>query len=255
MSNTFDKQAFEWLNENQLSYDIWNNKYRFNNESFDEWLRRVSGNDPEIARLIKEKKFLFGGRTLANRGTNKGSFSNCYSHGYIDDSLEGIMDAAKNIAMTFKAQGGQGLSLSKIRPKGSLIAGKFKSDGIVPFMEIFNTVTESVSQGGSRKGALMMSLDINHPEIETFMTIKSDLKRINKANLSVEIDDNFMQKVEQGNVEANRIFNILCEQACKYAEPGVIFTNRFRNYNLMEFVDEYQIETCNPCKKEVRCTA
>lgn len=255
MSNTFDKQAFEWLNENQLSYDIWNNKYRFNNESFDEWLRRVSGNDPEIARLIKEKKFLFGGRTLANRGTNKGSLSNCYSHGYIDDSLEGIMDAAKNIAMTFKAQGGQGISLSKIRPKGSSIAGKFKSDGIVPFMEIFNTVTESVSQGGSRKGALLMSLDINHPEIETFMTIKSDLKRINKANLSVEIDDNFMQKVERGDVEANRIFNILCEQACKYAEPGVIFTNRFRNYNLMEFVDEYQIETCNPCKKEVRCTA
>ena len=73
MSN-IDKQAFDWLNENQLSYDIWNNKYRFNNESFDEWLRRVSGNDSEIARLIKEKKFLFGGRTLANRGTNKGSF-------------------------------------------------------------------------------------------------------------------------------------------------------------------------------------
>lgn len=246
MSN-IDKQAFEWLNENQLSYDIWNNKYRFNNESFDEWLRRVSRNNTDVERLIREKKFLFGGRTLANRGTDKGSYSNCYSHGYIEDSLEGIMDAAKNIAMTFKAQGGQGLSLSKIRPKGSLIAGKFKSDGIVPFMEIFNTVTESVSQGGSRKGALMMSLDINHPEIETFMTIKSDLKRINKANLSVEIDDDFMQKVERGDVEPNRIFNILCEQACKYAEPGVIFTNRFRNYNLMEFVDEYQIETSNPC--------
>lgn len=249
MSN-IDKQAFDWLNENQLSYDIWNNKYRFNNESFDEWLRRVSGNNVDIERLIREKKFLFGGRTLANRGTNKGSYSNCYSHGYIEDSLEGIMDAAKNIAMTFKAQGGQGLSLSKIRPKGSLIAGKFKSDGIVPFMEIFNTVTESVSQGGSRKGALMMSLDINHPEIETFMTIKSDLKRINKANLSVEIDDDFMQKVERGDVEPNRIFNILCEQACKYAEPGVIFTNRFRNYNLMEFVDEYQIETSNPCGEQ-----
>ena len=161
--------------------------------------------------------------------------------------LDDIMNAAKNIAMTFKAQGGQGLSLSKIRPKGSIIGGKFKSDGIVPFMEIFNTVTESVSQGGSRKGALLMSLDVNHPEIETFMTIKSDLKKINKANLSVEIDDEFMHKVEKGDAEANRIFNILCEQACKYAEPGVIFTNRFRNYNLMEFVNSYQIETCNPC--------
>lgn len=247
MSNNIEQKAFEWLNQNQLSYDIWNNKYRNENESFEEWLERVSGGNPRIKELIRAKKFLFGGRTLANRGTNKGSYSNCYSHGYIEDSLSGIMDAAKNIAMTFKAQGGQGLSLSKIRPKGSLIGGKFKSDGIVPFMEIFNTVTESVSQGGSRKGALMMSLDINHPEIETFMTIKSDLKKINKANLSVEIDDTFMQKVEAGDTEANRLFNILCEQACKYAEPGVIFTNRFRNYNLMEFVDDYQIETCNPC--------
>ena len=250
MSNNIEQKAFEWLNQNQLSYDIWNNKYRNENESFEEWLERVSGGNPRIKELIRAKKFLFGGRTLANRGTNKGSYSNCYSHGYIEDSLSGIMDAAKNIAMTFKAQGGQGLSLSKIRPKGSLIGGKFKSDGIVPFMEIFNTVTESVSQGGSRKGALMMSLDINHPEIETFMTIKSDLKKINKANLSVEIDDTFMQKVEAGDTEANRLFNILCEQACKYAEPGVIFTNRFRNYNLMEFVDEYQIETCNPCGEQ-----
>lgn len=249
MSN-IEQQAFKWLNENQLSYDIWNKKYRFNNESFDQWLDRVSGNNKEIRRLIYEKKFLFGGRTLANRGTEKGSYSNCYSHGYIEDSLDGIMDAAKNIAMTFKAQGGQGLSLSKIRPKGSLIGGKFKSDGIVPFMEIFNTVTESVSQGGSRKGALLMSLDINHPEAETFMTIKSDLKKINKANLSMEIDDLFMSKVISGDKEANRLFNILCEQACKYAEPGVIYTNRFRNYNLMEFVEEYQIETCNPCGEQ-----
>ena len=195
---------------------------------------------------------------MANRGTNNGSYSNCYSEGYCPDSLDGIMTTAKNIAMTYKAQGGQGISLSKIRPKGSMIGNKFKSDGIVPFMEIFNTVTESVSQGGSRKGALLMSLDINHPEAETFMTIKSDLKRINKANLSMEIDDEFMHRVISGDKEANRLFNILSEQACKYAEPGVIFTNRFRNYNLMEYVSAYEIETCNPCgeqplKKQLSC--
>lgn len=195
---------------------------------------------------------------MANRGTNNGSYSNCYSEGYCPDSLDGIMTTAKNIAMTYKAQGGQGISLSKIRPKGSMIGNKFKSDGIVPFMEIFNTVTESVSQGGSRKGALLMSLDINHPEAETFMTIKSDLKRINKANLSMEIDDEFMYRVISGDKEANRLFNILSEQACKYAEPGVIFTNRFRNYNLMEYVSAYEIETCNPCgeqplKKQLSC--
>ena len=136
----------EWLNNNQLSLDIWSKKYRFQNETFEEWLDRVSGGNSEIKRLIREKKFLFGGRTLANRGIpNSGSFSNCYSIGYVPDSLDGIMDVAHKIAMTFKAQGGQGLSLSKIRPKGSMIAGQYSSDGIVPFMNIFNTVTESVS--------------------------------------------------------------------------------------------------------------
>lgn len=245
-----DEKAWKWLNENELSYRIWEKKYRHNNESFDAWLDRVSNKDTEIRRLIYEKKFLFGGRTLANRGTSKGSLNNCYSAGFVPDSLEGIMQTATDIAMTFKAQGGQGLSLSKIRPKGSLINNTFQSDGIVPFMEIFNTVTDSISQGGSRKGALMMSLDINHPEIETFMKIKSDHNKITKANLSVEIDDDFMQRVENGDSEANRIFNILCEQACKHAEPGVLFTNKLRNYNLMEHVDSYQIETTNPCGEQ-----
>ena len=251
--------AEEWLNNNQLSLDIWHNKYEHENEGFEAWLDRVSGGNPEIKRLIKEKKFLFGGRTLANRGIpNSGSFSNCYSIGYVPDSLNGIMDVAYKIAMTFKAQGGQGLSLSKIRPKGAMIAGQYPSDGIVPFMNIFNTVTESVSQGGSRKGALMMSIDAWHPEAETFIKIKEDLNKINKANLSVELDNNFMeyvlidadQLVERfGNVytiNPSKIFNTICEPAWKSAEPGILFVDRLRNYNLMEFVDDYQIETTNP---------
>lgn len=253
----------EWLNNNQLSLDIWNNKYRYKNESFENWLDRVSGNNPEIKRLIREKKFLFGGRTLANRGIpNSGSFSNCYSIGYVPDSLDGIMDVAHKIAMTFKAQGGQGLSLSKIRPKGSMIARQYPSDGIVPFMNIFNTVTESVSQGGSRKGALMMSIDAWHPEAETFIKIKEDLNKINKANLSVELNDQFMKFAEAGmtgelevkgqnyHVEPKKIFNTICESAWKSAEPGILFVDRLRNYNLMEFVDDYQIETTNPCGEQ-----
>jgi ribonucleoside-diphosphate reductase alpha chain len=245
-----DEKAWKWLNENELSYKIWNNKYRNDNESFDDWLDRVSNKNGEIRRLILEKKFLFGGRTLANRGTNNGSLNNCYSAGYVPDSLDGIMKTARDIAMTFKAQGGQGISLSKIRPKGSLIKGTFESDGIVPFMEIFNTVTASVSQGGHRRGALMMSLDINHPEAETFMTIKSDHGKITNANLSMEINDEFMYKVISSDEEANRKFNLLCTQACKHAEPGVLFTNRLRNYNLMEHIDSYQIETTNPCGEQ-----
>lgn len=259
--------------ENQLSFDIWNNKYRKNNESFKEWLDRVSAKNPDIRKLIEEKKFLFGGRTLANRGIpNSGSYSNCYSSGFVPDSLEGIMDTASKIALTFKAQGGQGISLSKVRPKGAMIKGGFASDGIVPFMHIFNTVTESVSQGGSRKGALMMSLDVWHKEISDFITIKEDLNKINKANLSVEIDDEFMQAVEEHyttgneviktitrkygdseityNVNVPEIYKLICKAAWKSAEPGILFTNRFRNYNLMEYVEEYQIETSNPCGEQ-----
>lgn len=256
-----DKQALEWLNNNDLSYTIWDKKYRHNNESFDEWLNRVSGNNDKIKQLIKDKKFLFGGRTLANRGIpNSGSFSNCYSIGFVPDSLDGIMDVAHKIAMTFKAQGGQGLSLSKIRPKGSMIAGQFKSDGIVPFMNIFNTVTESISQGGSRKGALMMSIDAWHPEAETFIKIKEDLNKINKANLSVEIDDTFMKWVSYEGLDvtatdtsaySKHIFNTICESAWKSAEPGILFVDRLRNYNLMEFVEDYVIETCNPCGRRL----
>lgn len=254
----------DWLGNNQLSLDIWNNKYRNGTENFEEWLNRVSGGNSEIKRLIREKKFLFGGRTLANRGVpNSGSFSNCYSIGFVPDSLDGIMDVATKIAMTFKAQGGQGLSLSKIRPKGSMIAGQFKSDGIVPFMHIFNTVTESISQGGSRKGALMMSIDAEHPQAIDFIKIKENLNEINKANLSVEVSDLVMQTVEANVNEPlnfeNRfwdlkyqsnlveVFNSICESAWKSAEPGVLFTNRLRNYNLMEFVEDYHIETTNPC--------
>lgn len=263
MDKNIELTAWEWLNKNQLSYDIWSNKYRYQNETFVQWLDRVSGGNSEIKNLIKEKKFLFGGRTLANRGIpNSGSFSNCYSIGYVPDSLDGIMDVAHKIAMTFKAQGGQGLSLSKIRPKGSMIAGQYSSDGIVPFMNIFNTITESVSQGGSRKGALMMSIDAWHPEAETFIKIKEDFNKINKANLSVELNDQFMKFAETGmteelkvkgqnyHIEPKKIFNTICESAWKSAEPGILFVDRLRNYNLMEFVDNYQIETTNPCGEQ-----
>lgn len=269
-----DQKAFEWLNENTLSYDIWERKYRFNNESFEEWLDRVSGGNADLRQLIKEKKFLFGGRTLANRGTGKkGSFSNCYSRGFVHDDLDDLMQASLDIAKTFKAQGGQGISLSKLRPKGCGINnGQFESDGIIPFMEIYNRTTESISQGGSRKGALIMSLDIWHKEAENFIKIKSEDGRIEKANLSLEIDDDFMRCVKtyyetgelinkrlvknyNGNevsyvVKPIELYKLMMEKAYDWAEPGCIYTDRFRNYNMMEFHPEYEIETCNPCGEQ-----
>ena len=265
----------EWLGQdNQLGIDIWERKYRYNNETFDEWLDRVSGKNEELRQLIKERKFLFGGRTLANRGTDKkGSFSNCYSRGFVEDDLDDLMQASKDIAITFKAQGGQGISLSKLRPKGcGLNNGQFQSDGIIPFMEIYNRTTESISQGGSRKGALIMTLDAWHKEAEDFIKIKSEEGRIQKANLSLEIDDEFMECVKtyyetgekitkhitrnyNGNIVEYDVtpivlYKLMMEKAYDWAEPGCIYTNRFRNYNLMELCDDYNIETCNPCGEQ-----
>lgn len=269
-----DINAKKWLNDNQLSYDIWDKKYRFNQESFDSWLNRVSGNNEKIKQLIYDKKFIFGGRTLSNRGTGLASLNNCYSSGYVEDDLNDIMQVNKNIALTFKAEGGQGLSLSKIRPKGTLIKKRFESEGIIPFMEMFNKTTESIMQGSSRRGALMMSLDIWHKEAEDFIKIKSDLGKINKANLSLEIDDEFMeiiQKYYDGKIPEDycciikriysgqeitypvypiKLYKMLCEHACKYAEPGILYTNKLRNYNLMEYVEDFQIETTNPCGEQ-----
>jgi ribonucleoside-diphosphate reductase alpha chain len=108
----------EWLGEdNQISIDIWNKKYRYNNETLDEWFDRVSGGNEELKQLIKDKKFLFGGRALSNRNTDgSGSYFNCYSSGYCPDDLEGIMQLNTELALTYKKHGGQGVSLSKIRP-------------------------------------------------------------------------------------------------------------------------------------------
>lgn len=256
--------------KSELSKQIWEKKYRNGDESFNEWLDRVSGHNKKIRKLIEEKKFIFGGRTLANRGLT-GSLSNCYTSGCVGDSLDEIMDIAKNIALTFKAQGGQGVSLSLIRPKGSIINGRFKSDGIVPFMEIFDTVAANISQGGARRGALLMSLDITHQEAETFMSIKTDLNKINNANLSLEITDDFMYYIDEYytkgltktmtiqqtyaedtevieyTITPINLFKILCKHAWECAEPGVLFMDTINKYNLNEFDPNYTIECTNPC--------
>ena len=264
----------EWLGKNNtIGLDIWKNKYQWNNETFDEWLDRVSGGDNELKELIAERKIMLGGRTLANRETdNKASFFNCYSSGYVEDDYNNIMETAKNIGLTFKAQGGQGISLTKLRPKGAPIGKEYTSDGIVPFMKIFNEVTAGTSQGGARKGALMLSIDARHKEAETFIRIKSQEGLIEKANLSLEIDDTFMNAVkkyyetgeiitlhEKRNYSGHiveydvvpiEIFKALVDNCYDWADPAALFVNRFRNYNLMEFDDDYQIETSNPCGEQ-----
>ena len=135
-------------------------------------------------------------------------------------------------------------------------------------MKIYNEVTAGTSQGGSRKGALMISLDIRHAEAANFITVKSQDGVIEKANLSLEIDDEFMEAVEKYyetgevvtlhekrdysghivkyDVVPIEIFKLLVDNSYDWGDPACLFTNRFRNYNIMEFDDDYQIETSNP---------
>ena len=262
----------QWLGkDNEIGRDIWHKKYQKYNESFDEWVDRIADGDNEIKRLILDKKFLPGGRIMSNIGlkNDKSTTSNSLSRGFIEYDYGDIMQAAVDIGKTFKAQGGQGLSLSKLRPKGAPIGDKYTSDGIVPFMKIYNEVTEGTSQGGSRKGALLMSLDAWHKEAMNFITIKSKDGLIEKANLSLEIDDEFMSAVEKYYTTGEKItvhrkqdysghivewdvtpidvFEKMITNANDWGDPGCIFVNRFRNYNIMEFSENYQIETCNPC--------
>ena len=151
----------EWLGkENQLGIDIWNKKYKDGEENFEQWLGRISDGNEEIAQLIREKKFLFGGRILSNRGLEnhgrKVSLSNCYVVEPPEDNIESIFECAKKLARTYSYGGGCGVDISGLSPRGARINNAAKeTTGAVSFMELYSLVTELIGQNG-RRGALMI---------------------------------------------------------------------------------------------------
>ena len=263
----------EWLGEdNQLGIDIWERKYRYENETFDEWLDRVSGGNQNLRQLIVEKKFLFGGRILANRGLDKKgvkcTLSNCYVLTPPEDNIPSIYEAARKLADTFKMGGGCGLDIGKLAPRGAKVNNTAKvTSGAVSFMDLFNLTTELIGQNG-RRGALMLSIPCDHPDLEEFINIKTDLNKINKANISIRITDDFMKAVEENRmwklsftreetgeviekeVEAKRIFRMICENNWDYAEPGVLFWDRINNWNLLSEDPNFEYAGTNPCAEE-----
>lgn len=194
-----DTKALDWLENNQLSYDIWEKKYKYNNEQFDEWLNRVSNNNDSVKQLIKEKKFLFGGRILSNRGlqnVKKITYSNCYVIPRVQDNIESIYQACAQLARTYSYGGGCGIDISNLRPKYGTVNNAAKStSGAVSFMTSFDTVTKVIGQNG-RRGALMISVDINHPDVPDFVDVKTDLEKVTSANISVRVSNEFMRAVE-----------------------------------------------------------
>lgn len=261
----------EWLGkENQLGIDIWKKKYQRNGESFEDWLDRVSGGDADVAELIADKKFLFGGRILSNRGVDdeKVTYSNCYVISPPEDNIESIYDTAKKLARTYSYGGGCGIDISKLAPCGAKVNNQAKStSGAVSFMDTFSQVTEQIGQNG-RRGALMISIDCTHPDLEKFITVKSDLNKVTSANISVRVTDRFMVAVKNDEdwelyykrnetgeeikktVKARDIFDLLCRNNWDYAEPGILYWDRITNWNLVSNDKGFEYAGVNPCAEE-----
>ena len=261
----------DWLGkDNKVGCDIWHNKYQRNNETFSEWLDRVSGGDEQIRQDIADKKFLFGGRILSNRGIQdrKVTYSNCYVIEPPEDNIESIFDAAKKLARTYSYGGGCGIDVSKLAPRGASINNAAKeTTGAVSFMDLYNLTTSLIGQNG-RRGALMLSLNCNHPDLKEFIDVKTDLTKLTKANISVRVTDEFMRAVALGEyydltfvreetgeeivktVFAPTIFNKLCANNWNYGEPGMLFWDNIEKWNLLANDPEFKFAGVNPCAEE-----
>ena len=261
----------QWLGEsNKLGIDIWHNKYQHNNETFEEWLRRVSGGNKDVEDLIVDKKFLPGGRILSNRGVtdSKVTYSNCYVISPPEDNIESIYDCCKNLARTYSYGGGCGIDISKLAPAGAKVHNQARStSGAVSFMETFSQVTAQIGQNG-RRGALMISIDCHHPDLLEFIDIKTKPDSVTKANISVKVTDDFMQAVKDDKewvmsftrpetgetitktARAVDIFNKICQNNWDWAEPGILFWDRIENWNLLSNNDEFHYAGTNPCAEE-----
>ena len=263
----------DWLGrDNQLGIDIWQKKYCHNGESFDHWLDRVSDGNKDIRRLIVEKKFLFGGRILSNRTLErtglKVTYSNCYVLTPPEDSIESIFEAAGKLARTFSYGGGVGIDMSKLAPRGAKINNTAsETSGSVSFTDLYSMVTGLIGQHG-RRGALMLSLSCEHPDLEEFTAVKTDLTRVTKANMSVRMTDEFMNAVKNkgtfvqkftrpetgeetvNTLDADAFFKKLCSANWDYGEPGCLYWDRISDWNLLSEFPDYEYAGTNPCAEE-----
>lgn len=259
----------EWLGDSQLSLDIWHKKYQVDGESFEEWLDRVSGGTKEVKELIRAKKFLFGGRILASRRVNnrKVTYSNCYVITPPEDNIESIFSTASKLARTYSYGGGCGTDVSKLRPKDAVVHNAAKStSGAVSFMDFYSYVTGLIGQSG-RRGALMLSIDCSHPDIEEFINLKTKQGVCEKANISIKVSDEFMQAAlddkdwitkftskETGTItktfKARDLLKLLAKRNWEWAEPGLLYWDRVTEYNMLDNDEKFNYAGVNPCAEE-----
>ena len=264
-----------------IAEQIWDMKYRFKEADGtpldgtveDTW-RRIARAlavvekdadhwENEFYGALEDFKFLPAGRITAGAGTaRKVTLFNCFVMGTIPDSMGGIFDMLKEAALTMQQGGGIGYDFSTIRPKGALVTGvAADASGPLSFMDVWDSMCRTIMSAGSRRGAMMATMRCDHPDIEDFITAKSDAARLRMFNVSVLVTDPFMEAVKANGswdlvfdgkvyqtVKARDLWSKIMRSTYDYAEPGVIFIDRINKANNLRYCET--IAATNPCGEQ-----